>query len=99
TARAGLVDRDALLDALRHEQIAGAGLDVFHEEPIRSVDPLLQLTNVVLTPHNAGSTAEVIDRGLQQAVENIRAFLSPGARTANRAELGPRPCGARGFNR
>src|SRR4029078_895681 len=85
TARAGLVDRDALLDALRHEQIHAPGLDVFHEEPIRSDDPLLQLTNVVLTPHNAGSTAEVIDRGIQQAAEKLQAFLSHGATTANRA--------------
>ena len=76
TARAGLVDRDALVEALRESKIAGAGLDVFHEEPIRAADPLLQLTNVVLTPHNAGSTAEVIDRGLRQAVENIQAFLA-----------------------
>ena len=76
TSRAGLVDRDALLDALRESAIAGAGLDVFHEEPIRGDDPLLQLPNVVLTPHNAGSTPEVIDRGLRQAVENIRVFLA-----------------------
>ena len=76
TARAGLVERDALLELLRESRIAGAGLDVFHEEPIRADDPLLQLTNVVLTPHNAGSTPEVVDRGLRQAVENIRTFLA-----------------------
>jgi len=75
TARAGLVDRESLFEVLRESRIAGAGLDVFHEEPIRPDDPLLRLPNVVLTPHNAGSTAEVIDRGLQQAVENIQAFL------------------------
>ena len=82
TARAGIVDRDALLDMLRESRIAGAGIDVFHEEPIRSADPLLQLPNVVVTPHNAGSTAEVLDRGLHQAVENIKIFLSAASSSA-----------------
>jgi D-3-phosphoglycerate dehydrogenase len=75
TARAGLVDRDGLLEALGESRIAGAGLDVFHDEPVRADDPLLRLPNVVLTPHNAGSTAEALDRGLHQAVENVRNFL------------------------
>src|SRR5207344_427184 len=75
TSRAALVDRDALVRALRHGQIAGAGLDVFHEEPVVAGDPLLSLPNVVLTPHNAGTTAEVIDTGLERAVENVARFV------------------------
>jgi D-3-phosphoglycerate dehydrogenase len=76
TARGGLVDRDALVDALENKRIAGAGLDVFHEEPVRSDDRLLTLVNVVLTPHNAGTTEEVIALGLARTIENVERFLA-----------------------
>jgi len=81
TARGRLVDREALVDTLRHGHLAGAALDVFHEEPISANDPLLALPNVILTPHNAGMTQEVIDVGLLQTVENVRRFLQGTARS------------------
>lgn len=76
TARGALVERDALMDALGQGKIAGAGLDVFHDEPLKAGDPILKLENVVLSPHNAGQTPEVIRDGLLRAVENVENFLS-----------------------
>jgi D-3-phosphoglycerate dehydrogenase len=75
TGRGALVEREALLDALRQGRIAAAGLDVFHEEPLKPDDPVLTLPNVVLSPHNAGQTPEVIRDGLLRAVTNVETFL------------------------
>ena len=60
-ARGGLIDEDALADALRGGHVGGAGLDVFTSEPITS-SPLFELPNVVVTPHLGASTAEAQDR-------------------------------------
>ncbi len=76
TARGALVEREALIDALRQAKIAGAGLDVFHDEPLKPDDPLLAMEHVVLSPHNAGQTPEVIRDGLLKAVENIENYLA-----------------------
>lgn len=56
TARAGLIDEAALLDALQEKRIGGAALDVFWTEPLPQNHPLLLLDNVTLTPHLAGAT-------------------------------------------
>jgi D-3-phosphoglycerate dehydrogenase len=79
TGRGALVEREALIDALRHNRIAAAGLDVFHEEPLKPDDPILGLANVVLSPHNAGQTPEVIRDGLLRAVANVENFLKGAA--------------------
>ncbi len=81
TARGAIVDHAALVAALREGKIAGAGLDVFPNEPIPPDDPITRLDNVVLTPHLAGQVPEALDRGLHLAVENVQQFL--GGRLQN----------------
>ena len=76
TGRGALVDREALLSALSAGKIAGAGLDVFHDEPLKPGDPLLGCANTVLSPHNAGQTPEVRRDGLLRTIENVENFLA-----------------------
>jgi len=80
TARGPIVDEAALVDALRKKRIAGAGLDVFDVEPLPQGHPLTALDNVVLTPHCAGVTPEVLEAGLAMAIENVCSFLSGNPR-------------------
>ena len=76
TGRGALVDRDALHEALANQRIAGAGLDVFHDEPLKADDPIRGFANTVLSPHNAGQTPEVRRDGLLLTIENVERFLA-----------------------
>jgi D-3-phosphoglycerate dehydrogenase len=69
TARGPIVDQSALLTALQNRQIAGAGLDVFEQEPIAADNPLLGLDNIILTPHSAALTRECVIRMALEAVK------------------------------
>lgn len=76
TARAAIVDQDALVGALRDGRIAGAGIDVYLEEPVvADANPYRDLDTVVLTPHIGAVTAEANARARRMPVDNIIAFL------------------------
>ncbi len=71
-ARAGLVDKEGLIRALKEGKIAGAGLDVFWQEPLGLDDELFKLDNVVLTPHVATSTVESRARSFAQVAKDMK---------------------------
>lgn len=72
-SRGPVVDHNALVDVLRRRHIAGAGLDVFHQEPLPAEDPLTQLDNVVLTPHWAAGTLDAfLDAGSSNIADMLR---------------------------
>jgi len=75
TCRGPVVDEAALYRALKEGLIAGAGLDVFEREPLTSDSPLLQLDNVVFSPHMSGSSHEGSARSVQFAYANVKRVL------------------------
>lgn len=78
TARGGLVDEVALLDALKAGTIAGAGFDVLVEEPPRRGNPLLDvsLPNLIVTPHVAWASRRAMDTMARMLIDNIDAFIA-----------------------
>ncbi len=75
TARGGIIDEAALYDALCTGRLAGAGLDVFAQEPPSIPNPLFELPNVITAPHVAGVTREALDRMGEQTALNILSAL------------------------
>ncbi len=75
--RGALVDTNALIDALEKKTIAGAGLDVFENEP--NVDERFsKLQNVTLSPHNGGSTVEAFSDAARELLANVQAYIETG---------------------
>jgi glyoxylate reductase len=75
TARGGIIDQDALIDALHEGKIAAAGLDVTDPEPLPADHPLLQAPNVIVLPHIGSATHATREKMAEMAVQNIEAGL------------------------
>jgi len=73
--RGGVVEEAALIEVLREKRIAGAGLDVFEQEPLPAESPLWALDNVILTPHAAGRSQNRPRPTVELFCDNIRRFL------------------------
>jgi D-3-phosphoglycerate dehydrogenase len=76
TSRGPLIDEHALVEALRGRRIAGAGLDVYSQEPLPDDHPLRSLPNAVLMPHQGHHVQEFYEVAYSDTVENIAAFLA-----------------------
>ena len=98
TSRGAIVDEDALVDALRENRLAGAGLDVFAMEPLPASSPLRTLPNVLLTPHIGWKVSDVLHEFVEIATDQFSAWLkgrlpreevlNPEAITVSRTRMG-----------
>jgi phosphoglycerate dehydrogenase-like enzyme len=85
-SRGGIVDHDALIQALRDKKIGGAVLDVFPEEPLPANSPLWKFSNVIITPHISGNTLFYDERAIQAFSTNLQRYLT-GQPLLNRIDL------------
>lgn len=76
TSRGKIIDEKALIDALENKRIAGAGLDVFEEEPLSQSSRLYDLENVIITPHVAGTMTDYFQKVARILKENLKRYLS-----------------------
>lgn len=81
--RGGLVDEQALIEALHNGVIAGAALDVFAQEPLPEDSPLWKMDNVIITPHIAGGSERYDERALEIAMRNLQSYIEHGAPSVN----------------
>jgi D-3-phosphoglycerate dehydrogenase len=77
-ARGGIVDEDAIVEAVNSGKVAGAALDVFGKEPLASDSPLLGVDGIIVTPHLGASTAEAQERVAVEIAEQVVEFLTDG---------------------
>lgn len=85
-SRGGVVDQDALINALEKGQLAAAGLDVFTEEPLPADNPLWELPNVLISPHVAGLSPNYLERAFTLFKENLRRYVA-GEDLLNKIDL------------
>ena len=77
-ARGSLIDDDALIDAIKSKQVAGAALDVYHKEPLNLDSPLLQVDEIICTPHLGASTEEAQEKVAIAICDQIIDYLKYG---------------------
>ncbi len=85
-SRGDVIDEDALIEALVTKKIAGAGLDVFHKEPLENESPLWDMENVILTPHRAGDSPLLIVRAMELFAESLLLYRK-GCKVPNQIDL------------
>jgi D-3-phosphoglycerate dehydrogenase / 2-oxoglutarate reductase len=83
TARGGIVDEAALLAALNAGKLAGAGLDVFVQEPLPTDSPLLKSDKIITAPHMAGVTHESVDKMMATTIANLLSVLDGAPKREN----------------
>jgi len=74
-SRGGIVDHEAMIDALNTGILGGAFLDVFPDEPLPANSKLWQLPNVILTPHIAGNSSKYFERAMKLFIENLQRYM------------------------